>query len=261
MIRITTRSNIKRGLISLFFLIFLCQIVYSAPPFIELSQSQTLQIKYPELFYFKNSGDLKFNFHLYNITSGMPIKSDAICYFHLYNSSGNHIWENSTIKVDHIYDYEFLVSRKNISTPGFYSYLVQCNTSSIGGFVDVGFEVSNDGMEPNLYERGILKTVPLFFSALLFLIGLYLMYLMHKYKEDNISPAYGFIGGTIFIILGSVLLFGLKIIDSSLVTLPFDINKSIGLLCLVIGLFMMWISSVLWRAFRKSIIKEVDNEY
>jgi hypothetical protein len=91
----------------------------------------------------------KFHFHIFNMTDGKPILANKLttnCTFHLYNPEGSHILKvNNIVSGDDIYDYEQIVTGGNFSYPGIYSYVFQCNSSTIGGFYTKSIEVTPQG--------------------------------------------------------------------------------------------------------------------
>jgi len=116
----------------------------------------------------------KFHFHIFNSSTGIPIKADkrtANCTFHLYNSTGSHIFKvNDVVSSDDIYDYEQIILGGNFTNPGQYSYVFQCNTSSSGGYYTNYFQVTPTGD-----DRGFGLFLVLLGCALLFFLGGYIL--------------------------------------------------------------------------------------
>lgn len=162
-----TRTSKTRILwvVSFVYLFILLPIVFSAPPVSQVQQfTEGYVIKVPMTEILPKNQTIKFNFHVYNISTGMPIASGLTCYFHLYNSTGNHIYESPIITtIDHLFDYEAKVDKGNFTKPGYYSYVFQCNSTSLGGYVENLITVTPNGEIPG-------TSVSLFYITLLFII-------------------------------------------------------------------------------------------
>lgn len=140
------------SLLIFFSLLFVVNFV-SAQPFIQpTSFTEGYEIKIPPFGVLKQNTDFHFHFHVFNISDGVPITDiSTTCQFHLYNNSGNHLFENNSIKyeIDHgsVNEWEVKVDGGNFSQLGSYSYIVQCNSTGLGGFESVEFEVTGTGQE------------------------------------------------------------------------------------------------------------------
>jgi len=128
-----------------------------------------LQISVPSQFYLKQNQDFDFRLHLFNVTNGYPIKS-ATCFFHLYNNSGNHIYTGNTSTTEHDFDFAFMLKGGNFSNVGVYNYIVQCNSSGMGGFVSSNFAVTLTGVGQEV-SASALPTI----LAVMFIISVYLI--------------------------------------------------------------------------------------
>lgn len=112
-----------------------------------------------------------FDFHVYNITNGLP-KADGIsCYFHLYNSTGEHLvlMENST-PTDK-FDYEFIVAGGNFSENTRHTIIIHCNDSVKGGYNDYSFPVTATGYEMTTVQVSIYIFFLLACLVVIFLCG------------------------------------------------------------------------------------------
>jgi hypothetical protein len=166
----------KNKIFLLFLAIFLFGIITAAQPTIAVPQASIgIIIEHPIVDPIIMGQDHEFHFHLFNSTDGKPFYNkgnNIVCIFHLYNSSGNHIFEinNVSIDTDNKYDWEQYVSGKNFSSPGQYGYIFQCNNTAIGGFYEHEIIVNPTGdafSVPNailfLFILGLLVTF-LYFS-------------------------------------------------------------------------------------------------
>jgi len=108
---------------------------------------------------------------------------------------------------------------------------------------------STEGSSATIIVGGVkMEFLNLAIFGIIFVIGLALIAFMHKFKEDTGSSiAYGFFSLALFAILGSITMFGFQIINPALIELPFNINKVIGLICFVIGMYSAWFSVELFR--------------
>jgi hypothetical protein len=140
--------------------------------------------------------DHKFHFHVFNSSSGLPIKADKKtinCSFHLYNSLGSHIFKaNDIVSSDDIYDYEQVILAGNFSFPGQYSYVFQCNSSSAGGYYTNYFEVTPTGLVGTLG-----------FYIIILILSIFIIILGYAYEDEwvIILGAFGFVLLGLFILI------------------------------------------------------------
>jgi len=186
----------KLILLVIVILLMMGSVVAAKPGFLSGEFTSGWFIKYPTQQYIKQGTDYNFNFHIFNSSDGIPVINgtysfgDISCYFHLYNSSGNHIYTKKTLnEFDDIFDVEVLVSGDNFSKAGDYSYIFQCNNSMEGGFDSVELKVTNTG-----HEFTVAKSI--YYSTLLFLlIFLFIltMYSITKLPDGNDTDDYGLV--------------------------------------------------------------------
>lgn len=128
-----------------------------------------LELKISNLPAVKVGEPYNLKIHIYNGSDGYPVYSAASCYLHLYNQSLNHVAESIATAPEHTFDYELAVSATNFSKEGYYPYVVQCNTSSQGGFlagyIEATFNGNPKSENPTLLFAFIL--LPLIFGGLL----------------------------------------------------------------------------------------------
>ena len=201
--------------IFLFINLFLVS-VQSAPPVTQVQQFTTgYSIKYPENLVIQVNQTEKFNFHVYNISDGMPIISNAQCYFHLYNMTGQHILRMTTSTVNDDFDYEFLVLGGNFSKVGDYSFVLQCNNSAaqLGGFIEQPLLVNLTGDETQ-NQSNILFFIFLLIAIIMLVFG--------YYKKEYMFIMFS---GVMFIVAGVSLFMG---------QLPYMSSLLNQVLCLVL---------------------------
>lgn len=167
-------------------------LVSSQPPFQEGSFLTGLTIKAPPQQYLTQNQDYTFQFHLFNSSNGIPIlnetlATDVACYFHLYNSSGSHIYKGNQSNNEDVYDFGFKVLGDNFSQTGTYSYIIQCNNTIQGGEDNVALVVTKTGFEfdvPKALYYIALSVLLVFLFSVCILITKYL-------PSDNPSDEYG----------------------------------------------------------------------
>lgn len=164
------------GVVS-FMILFLLPFVLSAPPVTTINTiDRGFIIKYPGTESYAKNQTITFNFHVINITDGLPITSGITCYFHLYNQSGNHIYTLHNIAtLDYSFDYQAKVLGSNFTKTGHYSYAFQCNSTSLGGFIENAIEVTQYGEIPTTSKAIIffcLVAIILFFLTITLLLFL-----------------------------------------------------------------------------------------
>lgn len=160
----------KRAILILAAIIF-AGIVHAAPPSMvtgDFTSGFTIQIPIKEVY--KVNAPYNFEIHVFNKTSGMPITSGIGCYFHLYNRTGDHIYQgfDNTASSDGL-DYNFILSGSNFSQQGQYYYNVQCNNSIYGGFAGEYVYVTAQGV-PYSTTHGIVYSAILFILIFIFIM-------------------------------------------------------------------------------------------
>lgn len=167
----------KLILFSLIFLILICGVLAIKP-----SQTFTglegLELRSPQAEFIKQNENVKLNMHVFNLSNGLPVvNTSASCHLHLYNSSGNHIFDDDIPFGDVDYDFTAEIPASNFSEVGFYSFIAQCNTSRFGGFTSGSIIVTPNGEEtPD-------STQP-FIIVLILIAGLFL-YWSFKLDDDH----------------------------------------------------------------------------
>ena len=166
----------KKILWILVFILLVSPIIAQPPTnlFFQLSTSPgSLEIKVPPILFYETEKTIEFPFHVFNISTGLPLNTDISCEFHLYDNRGGHLFTqvvNDTS--DTTFDYEFEVDKNNFTRSGSYAYLTQCNNSAQGGFASLSFEVNNAGQmlstsQAIFYFIAIIITLVLFLVCLL----------------------------------------------------------------------------------------------
>lgn len=120
------------------------------------------------------------------------------------------------------------------------------------------WNVSNGDSGTIIVEGEKMEFFKLGIFGVFFILSLVFIGFMHKFKEDEgSSVAYGFFSAAILFILGSLTMFGFEVIrlTSLGVELPFDINKMLGLICFIVGIYSAWYSTSLYKYKKQSMVE------
>lgn len=161
-------------IVSFLFLISLISFISAQPPFAQTGTfTEGYEIKYPPFSTFKQNTDVTLNFHVFNITNGVPIdNSSTNCYLHIYLSQGTQEYETevSHSNTNVINEWEINVDKGNFTASGDGAYVIQCNSTILGGFESVSFEITKSGKTIS-FNLFLPLVVILFFSMLCFIFG------------------------------------------------------------------------------------------
>jgi len=135
-----------------------------------------LTIEHGFLTHYVTNTTIAGNIHVFNTSNGVPIITGATCYYHLYNSTGQHIANIEESTVSESFDYEFEIDAANF-TIGDYLWIAQCNNSVAGGFLSGTYEVTNSGQAPTT-AHGIIYALLLLTFLVLALVCFYTSYLI-----------------------------------------------------------------------------------
>ena len=166
-------------IIPILFALILIGIASAAPPVFSSTTAQGgCEIKYPAIDTIKQNEGFDLNFHVFNATDGSPALSSLYrCNLHIYNQSGDHIFGQYIAAdpyTEHgvINEWAFRATGGNFSTPGYYSYILQCNWTTNGCFASVPIEVTPTG---HAFDVPTAVTLGIFFAVMVgvFLLTLY----------------------------------------------------------------------------------------
>jgi len=151
-------------------LILIVPFVYSAKPTQVFTGDVGIEIKIPLAEFITQNQDAQLNLHIFNLSNGLLMTNETTdCLFHLYNKSGHHILNEEMEFDDNYNDFQLNIGGGNFSQLGFHSFIIQCNESSIGGFVSGSVEVTKtgDSSETNYIVIGLILAVITFIFAFL----------------------------------------------------------------------------------------------
>lgn len=246
----------KRKTFFFLFLLFL-PIVFSAPPFTQLSEGSAdweLRVALPPAI--RPNTDFQFNIHIFNRSNGIPIIENAACYLHLYNTTGKHVYEAFENTPDHTFDYEFNILAANFTREGNYVYELQCNSSNQGGFFG-SYLIVND--EATSFDHVINSTESTGLNVFIIFLTMALVFLIlaHVFKDQHHSAfLYGVISATISYLLFAMMIGGMRVVKN--ITMIVDVNYYIGLLVLGLGIYATVIGNVFYQEKKRKMTEDND---
>ena len=183
----------------LLLLVVLYTPVSAVPPVTKVQQfSEGYVIKIPQDNVLKVAQDYDFEFHVYNISNGVPIVTNTNCSLHIYNSSGKHIYEGYTTALTHDFDYGFFIDGANFTVAGVYYYNILCFSP----------QQQKDGALLGGYDASVLYVTPtgitfnsVLNNPILLILGILALVLVLFGALKGI-PWLGFIGSVLFILIG-----------------------------------------------------------
>ena len=145
------RKNLISIFVFSFFFLFIIGNISAAPPVSTVQQfSEGYVLKYPSDSIVEQNKSYEFEFHIFNISNGLPVTTGVTCWFHLYNATGKHQLEMTDSVPSHNWDYSFNIKAENFTTVGEYYYITQCNGTDFGGYVEQSFTVTPRGLESDV---------------------------------------------------------------------------------------------------------------
>ena len=133
-------------LILILIILLALPIAYSAKPTQVFTGDVGLEIRVPQAEFLKQNEEGQLNLHVYNLSNGFPMTNDTTsCLLHIFNRTGHHVFNEIFDYNEDDGDFFLDIGGGNFSQIGFYSFIIGCNTSTIGGFVSGSFRVTTDG--------------------------------------------------------------------------------------------------------------------
>ncbi len=163
----------KFSLIFLFlFLIVLTPMVVAQPPQatpVIINLEAGLAIDFPKIIEIRQNQDFEFHFHVFNATSGLAVDNTTTnCSLELLNGDGSEIIDIDVI--DFVGDeWNINVLGGNFSRLGSYYWLVNCQSSLVGGFTSAPLIVTADGFS---FSDFPIQLSLIIFSFFLLVFGL-----------------------------------------------------------------------------------------
>lgn len=158
-------------LIFVFLLIFLVPTISAVPPFqaTNLVSSNSLQIETPVFDVVKINQNYTFHFHVFNVNGSFLTNASTSCILHIYDfQTGDHILQQSAVMDSNMIDFDVSINDSLLTKEGNYFRLIQCNTSSYGGFLGTQFKVGYSMREASVQDA-IINSVIIFLLVIFFI--------------------------------------------------------------------------------------------
>lgn len=163
-------------------------VVAAVPPFQTSSGTDVgLVLRTPVLEHLQINETINSHMHIFNLTNDLPITPSAAvdCNIHLYNSVGTHLLQKKYGIDSNGLEYVLEITGGNFSATGMYSFIIWCNSTTEGGFVSGGFDVTENG---SAAPSEILQVVFfLIFLALLFGMIFSFLRVLGFWKDLNVD--------------------------------------------------------------------------
>lgn len=166
-------------ILSILSFVILLNLVYAAPPFSTISNTNGLLISPNIQDYLIKNTTYEFEIHVINDTK--LINSGVTCNLHIYDktNNGGHEYINTSNTVTNGYDIEMTTAPTVHLNKGEYSFKAFCNTSGQAGIYEKTYYVTNTGNPPAddfftaiIYLLFIISTLGLFYIFLITLTKL-----------------------------------------------------------------------------------------
>lgn len=143
--------------------------------------------------------NISFEFHVYNLSNGLILSNESVlCSLHIYDKYGSHLLIDNNLEFESVnFDFSAMVNQDNFTQLGTYEYLINCNSSTIGGYYIGGVYATSSGEILETY--GSIGIGIILF--LVFLVGGFFLYIGTITQEEGIKLFYLFIGFIFIIIL------------------------------------------------------------
>ena len=168
------------------FILVLSSFAYAQPPF-QTGSSLTsgLDIVTTPYDYVKQNRDFEANFHVFNKSNGIPMDNKSVdCWLDLYNHSGDEIFGEQITSYSG-FDFSIKIGAGNFSYLGQYAWIVQCNTSYNGGFLNSLYQVTPDGKAPEeTYEATGSIAITIF--IMIIILGLFIIPFKTRFARSDI---------------------------------------------------------------------------
>lgn len=160
-------NKIYTLLICLVVIMTIMPLVNAEPPFQSNIQDHglTIEVAYSDVY--KINENRFIHNHVYNSNGSLIPTSSLSCYYHAYshNQGGAHIINNGTM-TSYGVGFNATINGSYYQTPGLYSIMQWCNTSTEGGFYRYNFYVTPSGTIPST-SQGIIYSILLLTSLAL----------------------------------------------------------------------------------------------
>lgn len=234
----------KRGVLLLFLFILLISFVQADPPVLQtIIGAPVIEIEVPEHGVIKQNDNFIFNFHLFYTANGSLVTNATTdCTFFLINNSGNDILSANIPHVNSnvVNEWEINVLGGNFTSTGSYSYITQCNSTTGGGFINVGFDVTGSGAN---FEDG---SPTFLFIAILFFMVLGSLFFSASLKAKKGQIKWSLIAGTFISFLIGLNLISVTIQDALLNPSLISLMDTLTAASFIMFWFVAGLMLVMW---------------
>lgn len=245
-----------KKLIIILMFILLSSFCYGAKdPQTITTQDSLLTIKFLDFDAFPTNTEIEFPFHVYNNSNGIALGQNynINCTMHLYNKLGSHLYINSDTSPSQLYDYELTINNSVITSPGEYTYVIQCvcyncSEQPLGGFIQYSFYATENGI---INEQNYLPIVFTILSVIVLLLMFADNICLHEEAKQWLGYLIRLIALWLFIPLINIAI----IINSNGLAL---VTNTLGgfynaIMTLLIIITVYYIASLLYLALKKMI--------
>lgn len=207
-------------LLAFIFFILPISFAVSTTNFIVNEGQNALTLKVPLITNIKQGNNFNFDIHVFNSSNGAFITNNTTCYFHVYNSEGNHVLTSESNTTEYDFDYSFDLNSSYIKDEGEYYYNIQCKHNGQGGFFSSKFTVT---------ETGVTQNKELILVGIFTLLGIILFVLALKYQDRNIAMLSGML----------ILIAGVYLFINGYLGVRNILQDTISLILVALGLYIL----------------------
>lgn len=183
----------KKPVLFIFIFLLLFTGVVAVKPAQISGGTDGLELRIPQAEFLKQNQAVQLNTHVDNKSNGFPVTNETVsCDAHLFNSTGHHSFAAPMeFDADH-QDFQLDIAAGNFSELGFRSFIINCNSSTLGGFVSGSFIVTEDGFsnEKTDTTAGLAITAfILIVTASLFLLPFFVTFTKHEFANVALTRA------------------------------------------------------------------------
>lgn len=167
----------------------LLNIAFAVPPFQSTSivQSTGLTIEQPIFDVVPINSNFTFYWQVYNESGILMTNSSVSCLMHIYDPrNGSHIlMQNGFTDLNGI-DFKVQIPNSLFTREGNYFQLIQCNTSSKGGFLSHNFKVGYNLSEGSVQEA-IIYAMIIIVLSIFFILSIVTGFMINGENEFNFA--------------------------------------------------------------------------
>ena len=159
----------KKVMLIVLSFLFILTLVSAAPPVTTVQNFvEGYVIESSPTEYIKQNTDYTLNFFVYNISNGVRAGSSLTCYAYLADSQGKlKAYNNVLFNVSGYWRY--IIKAGNFTETGHYPYGIACNSSNLGGANVDYFEVTENGLDNNIFSK-VFSLIALLLIFLYYLV-------------------------------------------------------------------------------------------